>query len=253
MREWNAEAREEARSQGAERGGEDRPRNDPPTFKELVQTLGGRGKEEACKRSEEEPAIPESHLDFMFMGEEVGGKTLAMLVAREKRTKALICSVVPRMTTGQFIAKRVVAFMSQCGCEMSQIIMKSDNEAALVAIVDEVARVKAARGASALIENSPAYSSKSNGVIERGVQTIQGMIRTLRSCLEEKWGVTIDTEHAIWSWVAEYAGWLVNRCEVGRDGRTPYEKSKGKKARIPGMEFGEGVLWKRKPVGGGGR
>ena len=42
----------------------------------------GRGKEEACRRCADEVEIPEVHLDFMFMGEEKGGKTIAMLTAK---------------------------------------------------------------------------------------------------------------------------------------------------------------------------
>ena len=41
------------------------------------------------------------------------------------------------------------------------------------------------------MENSQAHSSKSNGVIERGVPTIQGMVRTLRGAIEEKWMVKL--------------------------------------------------------------
>ena len=62
--------------------------------------------------------------------------------------------------------------------------------------------------------------------------------------------VKLDPENALWTWLVEYAGWLVNRAEVGHDGRTPYERLKGKKARLPRMEFGEAVMWKRRPQGG---
>ena len=51
----------------------------------------GRGKEEACKREGRVPEVPEVHIDFMFMGEEgVAGETLAMLVAKEWGTKAVM-------------------------------------------------------------------------------------------------------------------------------------------------------------------
>ena len=43
---------------------------------------------------------------------------------------------------------------------------------------------------------------------------------------------------------------MVTRAEVGRDGKTPYERLKGKKAKLQGLEFGEQVLWKRRPEGG---
>eukprot|EP00974_Lingulodinium_polyedra_P004404 411738-Lingulodinium_polyedra.AAC.1 len=39
--------------------------------------------------------------------------------------------------------------------------------------------------------------------------------------------------------------------EVGHDGKTAYERCKGKSAKVQGVEFGEGVRWKRRPVGGG--
>ncbi len=42
---------------------------------------------------------------------------------------------------------------------------------------------------------------------------------------------------------------MLNRYEVGKDGRTAYERCRGKPAKTFGLEFGEAVRWKRKPVG----
>ena len=72
------------------------------------------------------------------------------------------------------------------------------------------------------VEMSPAYSSASNGVVERGVQTVQGQFRVLRSAVEEKWGVKLETAHSIWPWLVEYASFLINRGKVGHDRKTPY-------------------------------
>ena len=36
----------------------------------------------------------------------------------------------------------------------------------------------------------------------------------------------------------------MNRLEVSVDGKTAYERCKGKKAQVLGLEFGEKVLWK---------
>ena len=68
--------------------------------------------------------------------------------------------------------------------------------------------------------------------------------------MEEKWGVKLEVDHAVWPWLVEYAGWLLTRAEVGADGKTAYERSRGKDAKLPGVEFGEGVLWKRRREGG---
>ena len=37
---------------------------------------------------------------------------------------------------------------------------------------------------------------------------------------------------------------------MGKDGKTAYERSRGKQARMQGMDFGEGILWKRRREGG---
>ena len=37
---------------------------------------------------------------------------------------------------------------------------------------------------------------------------------------------------------------LMNRGQVGSDGRTAYERLKGKKASMPGLQFGERIIWK---------
>ena len=38
-------------------------------------------------------------------------------------------------------------------------------------------------------------------------------------------------------WLIEYASVLLNRFEVGRDGRSAYERSKGKVSKFIGVEF----------------
>ena len=54
-------------------------------------------------------------------------------------------------------------------------------------------------GVKMAMEHSPVHSSKSNGVVERAVQSVQGMVRTMRSALEEKWGVKLEVDHAVWT------------------------------------------------------
>ena len=141
--------------------------------------------------------------------------------------------------------------MWEFGCDMCDVNIKSDNEEALRVLVENIGGVRAAKGAGRMcVENSSVYCSKSNGVIERGIQAVQGQLRTMRSAVEEKLAVVLSVEDAIWTWMVEYAGWLLNRGEVGHDGKTAYERCKGKFAKILGIEFLEAVLWKRRPVGG---
>ena len=60
--------------------------------------------------------------------------------------------------------------------------------------------------------------------------------------------MNLDVEH-MWPWLVELVGWTMSRADVGADEKTGYERCKGKRARLPGMEFGEAVLWRRRQEG----
>ena len=45
-------------------------------------------------------------------------------------------------------------------------------------------------------------------------------------------------------------GLVLNRMEVSSDGKTPYERIKGKKAPMLGLEFGGKIMWKCPPKNG---
>jgi hypothetical protein len=46
--------------------------------------------------------------------------------------------------------------------------------------------------------------------------------------------------------MAEYSAYLLNRLEVGKDGKTAWERSRGKSGNVMGIEFGEKVMYKKK-------
>ena len=196
--------------------------------------------------------MPEIRMDFCFMGEEgEPGNTLLVLVAKEEATKMKLSAAVPTKSSGTYIAKRVVAWMKEIGCEMCDITMKTDQEPATQAIVKEIGKIRAANGGGKyIVEMSPVASSKSNGSVERAILSVEQMVRALRSALGRRWKRRIPTRHPVMAWIVEYAGHLLNRFEVSRDGKTAYERCKGKRSKSIGVEFGEAVLWKKKMVGG---
>ena len=211
----------------------------------------GRGKEASHVKAQNEPGdVPEFHFDWCFPGEEEAFKNLTVLVGRMRGTRMTLSALMPSKSTGEFASRRIMAFLRECGCELSKIIIKTDQEPAILSMIADVIKIRAERGGAETIpENSPTYSHQSNGVIERGVQSVEGIIRSIRSALEERISEKLNIGDAIWPWLIEYSGYLLNRCEVGKDGKTAYERSKGKRAKISGIEFGETVLWKRRPVG----
>ena len=205
----------------------------------------GRGKEMDHKKKEKgdsEMEIPEYHLDYCFPGDEEGEK-LTILVAVEKSTKMKKAVVVPsKGSTGRYAARMVLELIAECGDKDNNIILKSDQEPAILYLIDDVSTSRT--GAKTLVEQAPKRSKGSNGVVERAVQSLEVFLRTLKSALDDRMSVKIDTRHPVLTWLCEYASFLMNRLEVSSDGRTAYERCKGKKATVLGLEFGEKVLWK---------
>ena len=88
-------------------------------------------------------------------------------------------------------------------------------------MLGDVIKIRAERGGAETIpEHSPTYASQSNGVVERGIQSVEGIIRSIRSALEERISEKLEIGDSIWPWLIEYSGYLRKRMEVGKDGKT---------------------------------
>ena len=162
---------------------------------------------------------------------------------RERVTGMAMASVVPvKGTSGQFAAMKFLDFIKECGAAETEIILKTDQEPATEALMADVVKTRGA--AITILEKSPVGSSGSNGVVERGVQSVEGLIRTFMSACQERMCTRIKLEEKILIFMAEYAAYLINRLEVGKDGKTAYERCCGKRATVLAIEFGEKLLWK---------
>ena len=94
--------------------------------------------------------------------------------------------------------------------------------------------------------------SQSNGVIERAVGLVAGQARTLKAALEHRTGTRIPPDARILCWLVEFAAYLMNRCDVGSDGKTPLQRLHDRRDNTPILEFGEKILYMpRKPARGG--
>ena len=49
----------------------------------------------------------------------------------------------------------------------------------------------------------------------------------------------VDSREKVVTFIPEYAAYLLNRMEICQDGKTNYERVKGKRPTILGVEFGE--------------
>ena len=138
--------------------------------------MKGRGKEASHEKSKKQPEMSEMHFDFFFMGKEgEPGRTIPIAAAKERATGMVMAAVVPTKTTGSYIARRMMAFLQEVGLEFGDLTVKSDQEESIKRVVRDVGRLRAAVGGGRFVEEmSPVRASASNGVIERGIQSVEG-------------------------------------------------------------------------------
>ena len=103
--------------------------------------------------------------------------------------------------------------------------------------------MKQERGERIVLEESPVNESQANGAIENAIKQVQGQIRTMKDCLESRIATKITGEEAIFPWFVSHAAATINRYHVGQDGKTAYQRWKGKEFRREVAEFGETVLY----------
>ena len=75
---------------------------------------------------------------------------------------------------------------------------------------------------------------------------MENQIRRLHLSLEDRLQRKIDARERIIAFIPEYGAYLANRLKIGEDGKVPFERLRGKKPTVLGLEFGEKVLYKRK-------
>ena len=81
-----------------------------------------------------------------------------------------------------------------------------------------------------LVEDSPKKSSGSNGVVERAVQEVEGSIRAGFLALQQRLGRRVDARERLIAFLPEYVVYLMNRLTVGEDGKTVFERVRGRRA-----------------------
>ena len=146
--------------------------------------------------------------------------------------------------SGRFAIDKCLEFMEENGDGDNNVIVKKDQEPSMEYLFKDI-RDQRPEGRT-IPEESPVRSSGSNGVVERGVQEIEGGIRALLLGLQERIGRKIDARERIVSFIPEYVAYLLNRLSLGEDGKVPYERIRGKKPTILGLELGEKLLYKLK-------
>ena len=226
FRSWCAHCMRGKTKASGHRGEGDQERREKPIISVDYAFLGiSKGKDKEERKKLEEEAMK-------------AGNT-PTLVMFDAESKSIFAYVVDKKGADDRVCRRVVTDLDNLGYK--EIVLKGDQEPALAGLM---AVIKANWDGDAAMENSPVRESEGNGAVERAIQTWEGQVRTMKDALESRIGEEIGPDHVVMTWLAEYAATLLRRCLISSDGRTPYEKIKGRPSRRPMAEFGEKVWYR---------
>ena len=194
-------------------------------------------------------------LDYCFFTEDVVQKetehedstkaktSLTTLLMVETACHSMWAYAVESKGGGEtWVAEQIVEDLETVGISQERLIVKADQENSITDLQREIAKARGPLGTA--IEQSKVGDSNTNGKIERAIQDFKGLVRTLRSALEEKLGKKIQLQDPVVPWMIRHAAHLITYCRVRSNGRTAYQLMKGRRSNAKVIPFGETVLFK---------
>ena len=198
-----------------------------------------------------EVEVPRAHMDYFLMSRE-DEKTSAnpLLVMADEKSGSRYARAVGHKGMGeggsmdwlvQDISNTLKSW-GHAGGKGGELIIKTDGEAALIAVRTAVMEYHG----GVVIPENPANNKKAeNGLIEEAGKTIRGYVCTFISQIEEGIDEKLPLDANIILWVVRWAAICYSRYAVGKDGRTAYERLRGRTCRAVVVPIGEKVWYKR--------
>ena len=128
------------------------------------------------------------------------------------------------------------------GGDSGRLILKSDGEWSIKALTDALGMY---HGGIIIPEVPARGESQSNGCCEQAAQVVAEFIRVLKEQVEQKAKVKLNLENNMCHWMVRWAATMCSKYMVGKDGKTPHERRKGKKCNLVVVPFGERVLYRQ--------
>ena len=220
-------------------------------------------------QEEVEDGVPKIVMDYMFMSSRDQDKMSPILVIKDMKSKRIFAHAVPsKGAANQWVVKKVVDDIDQLGYGWTRVLIRSDQEPALLDVKRQVREerwkefehvvaevvatrkattevVRADLGPVTILEESPVGESSSNGAAENAIRHVQGQFRTLKTWLDSHIGVKLPLTHPIWTWLIEWAAATISRYHVGKDGLTSMQRRTGMSCLAQIASFGEKVLYRQ--------
>ena len=179
---------------------------------------------------------------YMFLGSEDDEDRVPPIVAMIARgTRVKSSRVAPRKGAVPKIVGLTAEDVRSRGIRRS--VFKSDQEPSILALKARIIIIEALGSDFEIVpETSAVGEHESNGTVERAIRAIGNTVRTLAT--EQSCNVELGSACPALPWLAQHAGTILSRFEVGADGRTPYQRLNGKECKAKLPSFGEQVFYR---------
>ena len=165
-----------------------------------------------------------------------------VLVMHDSVTKSIFAHLIPAKGVDfpccEKVVKMIVNDLDTLGYR--KVVFRCDNEPAILSLLRAV---KLAWSGDVLQETSAEGDPQSNGAAESSVNVVKGHVRSVKLAVESTCGEEVPAVHGLFTWLVSYATRVHRRFSVGRDGKTAYERTVGRRAVPPLAQFGERVWW----------
>ena len=178
--------------------------------------------------------------DIRLYGGDVRGGVA--LIVTDDWTRGVLALPTPGKgrAHAKYLAEQVVRYIGACG--FSTCIVKADAEPSTKLLLDIISKARQRLGFKTIVELSGPDDSQGNGRVEREIQTVRGLARTLIRAVREGTQSEIDVYGPLAQWALRHAAWLLTHFRRQNGSPTAYEMISGRKYTGKLANFGERVL-----------
>ena len=174
----------------------------------------------------------------------LSGDSTPFLVAKDRRTGMTFAAAVSMKGGDPRAARLLAKWMDGLGCQ--EVTVRTDGEPSICELIRRVRELRA-EGTTTVDEGSSPGDSAGNGIAERAILTVGGLVRTTKAVIEENVLEGRDAGPRLVAWMVHHAAQVIGACMVGADELTPFRRLKVRKFGTLVAGFGERV-WLRDPV-----
>ena len=172
----------------------------------------------------------------------LSGDATPMLVAKDRRTGMVFALSVERNGAADpHAVEQLAAWVDMLGS--SKMAIRSDGEPLVMQLAAAVRDARRA-GSVTTLETFAPGDHVGNGLAERAVGLVGGMVRTLMNELEFNCEMQIPPESKTIAWMIVHATTLLNLDTVGPDGKVPFERWRGRGHHMGRCVFGDRVWYR---------